>query len=71
MPEVLLWSLSSQFHCTVSPGWIVTDEGEKERSPPGPTVTMTVVAAVAVVARMTAAMSQSGRFNREEVFMEN
>lgn len=28
-PEVLLWQLAIQVHWTVSPGWIVTDGGEK------------------------------------------
>ena len=42
-PEVLLWPPALQVHCTVSPGWIVTDEGEN-RKPPSPTVTVKVVA---------------------------
>jgi hypothetical protein len=42
-PEVLLWPLALQVHCTVSPGWIVTDEGVKMK-PPLPTVTVNVVA---------------------------
>jgi hypothetical protein len=40
-PEVLLWPLALQVHCTVSPGWIVTDGGENWK-PPSPTVTVTV-----------------------------
>jgi hypothetical protein len=42
-PEVQVCPFSFQVHCTVSPGWMVTDEGEKESSP-FPTVTMTVAA---------------------------
>jgi len=41
-PEVLLWPLELQVHCTVSPGWIVTDGGENANKPPAPTVTVTV-----------------------------
>ena len=43
LPEVLLWTLELQVHWTVSPGWIVIDEGGKKR-PPLPTVTVKVVA---------------------------
>ena len=43
VPEVLLWPLELQVHLTVSPGWIVTDEGEKLK-PPLPTITVTVAA---------------------------
>ena len=42
-PEVLLWPLLLQVHSTVSPGWIVTDEGENMK-PPLPTMTVKVVA---------------------------
>ena len=42
-PEVLLWPLLLQVHSTVSPGWIVTDEGENTK-PPLPTMTVKVVA---------------------------
>ena len=42
-PEVLLWPVELQVHSTVSPGWIVTDEGENTK-PPLPTMTVTVVA---------------------------
>ena len=44
-PEVLLWPLELQVHWTVSPGWIVTESGEKMK-PPSPTVTVKVVALV-------------------------
>ena len=54
VPEVLLCiggppypSSELQVHCTVSPGWIVTDAGEKQKQPL-PTVTVTVVAFPAV-----------------------
>src|SRR4029077_10742341 len=38
VPEVLLWPEEPQFHCTVSPASIVTEEGKKKK-PPFPTVT--------------------------------
>jgi len=44
IPEVLLWKLAPHVHRTVSPGLIVTDEGEKTRLPFGATVTSTVAA---------------------------
>jgi hypothetical protein len=71
MPEVLLWSLSFQFHCTVSPGWIVTDEGEKTKSPPGPTVTMTVapLAMVGKRAMAVAILITLAARRTEEVFI--
>jgi hypothetical protein len=47
VPEVLLWPLELQVHRTVSPGSIVTDEGEK-KNPPLPTVTSTVLAVAAL-----------------------
>jgi hypothetical protein len=47
VPEVLLWPLELQVQRTVSPGSIVTDEGEK-KNPPLPTVTSTVLAVAAV-----------------------
>jgi hypothetical protein len=40
-PEVVLWPSELKVHRTVSPGWIVTEEGEK-KSPPLPTATSTV-----------------------------
>ena len=40
---MLLWPLELKVHCTVSPGWIVTEEGEKTK-PPFPTVTIFVAA---------------------------
>ena len=47
VPEVLLWPLELQVQRTVSPGSIVTDEGEK-KNPPLPTVTSTVLAVAAL-----------------------
>ena len=47
VPEVLLWPVELQVHRTVSPGWIVTEEGEK-KNPPLPTVTVTVAALATV-----------------------
>jgi hypothetical protein len=46
-PEVVLWPLELNVQRTRSPGRIVTDEGEKTKSPLGPTVTSTVVALAA------------------------
>jgi hypothetical protein len=42
-PEVLLWPLELHIHCTVSPRWIVTDAGVKQKQLL-PTVTVTVAA---------------------------
>jgi hypothetical protein len=47
LPDVLLWPLELQVQSTVSPGWIVTEEGVK-KNPPLPTVTVTVAALAAV-----------------------
>jgi len=46
VPEVLLWPLELHVQRTLSPGSIVTDEGEK-KNPPLPTVTSTVLAVAA------------------------
>jgi hypothetical protein len=47
VPEVVLWPLELAVHLTVSPCWIVTDEGEK-MNPPSPIVTLTVAALATV-----------------------
>jgi hypothetical protein len=47
VPDVLLCPLELQVQRTVSPGWIVTEEGVK-KNPPLPTVTVTVAALAAV-----------------------
>jgi hypothetical protein len=39
VPLVTVWCDPAQTHCTVSPGWIVTVEGEKVKLLLGPTVT--------------------------------
>jgi len=69
-PEVLLWPLELQVHCTVSPGWIVTDEGEK-KNPPLPTVTVTVaaLATLAQKARSGAIVTTTAAMRSEEVFI--
>jgi len=69
-PEVLLWPLELQVHCTVSPGWIVTDEGEK-KNPPFPTVTVTVaaLATLAQKARSGAIVTTTAAMRSEEVFI--
>ena len=69
-PEVQVCPFSFQVHCTVSPGWIVTDEGEKESSP-FPTVTMTVAALPALNdrPRATAIVSTAVILRNEELFM--
>ena len=48
VPEVLLWPLELQVHRTVSPGLMVTSEGEKQKPQLGPTITVTVAAPVTV-----------------------
>jgi len=70
-PEVLLWPLELQVHCTVSPGWIVTDEGENANKPPAPTVTVTVapLATVGQKARSGAIVATTAAMRREEVFV--
>jgi hypothetical protein len=69
-PEVLLWPLELHVHCTVSPGWIVTDEGEK-KNPPLPTVTVTVaaLAILAQKARSGAIVTTTAAMRSEEVFI--
>jgi hypothetical protein len=42
-PDVVLWPPELNVHRTVSPGWIVTDEGVK-KNPPLPTITVIVAA---------------------------
>jgi hypothetical protein len=54
VPEVLLWKSSPQVQRTVSPGRIVTDEGEKTNAPLGATVTLTVIAVAGLVHRVCA-----------------
>jgi len=70
VPEVLLWPLELQLHCTVSPGWIVTDEGEK-KNPPLPTITVTVapLATVGQKASSEATVTTTAAMRSEEVFI--
>jgi hypothetical protein len=70
VPEVLLWPLELQVQRTVSPGRIVTDEGEK-KNPPLPTVTVTVVAfaGVGYKARIGAVITTNNANQCEEVFI--
>lgn len=70
VPEVLLWPLELHVQRTVSPGSIVTDEGEK-KNPPLPTVTSTVlaVAALADKSRKIAVTSTKIVVRCEKVFM--
>jgi hypothetical protein len=67
---VLLWPVELQVHCTVSPGWIVTDEGEK-KNPPLPTITVTVapLATVGQKARSEAIVTTTAAMRSEEVFI--
>jgi hypothetical protein len=67
---VLLWPLELQVHCTVSPGWIVTDEGEK-KNPPLPTITVTVapLATVGQKARSGAIVTTIAAMRSEELFI--
>ena len=69
-PEVLLWPLELQVHCTVSPCWIVTDEGEK-KNPPSPTVTVTVapLATVGQKARSGAIVITTAAMRSKDVFI--
>ena len=69
-PEVLLWPLALQVQSTVSPRWIVTDEGEN-RKPPSPTVTVTVapLATVGQKARSGAIVTTTAAIRSEEVFI--
>ncbi len=70
VPEVLLWPLELQVHCTVSPRWIVTDEGVNMK-PPSPTVTVTVapLATVGQKARSGAIVTTTAAMRSEEVFI--
>ena len=70
VPEVLLWPLELQVHRTVSPGSIVTDEGEK-KNPPLPTVTSTVLAVAELESknRKIAVASTKSVVRCEKVFM--
>ena len=70
IPEVLLCPLVLQVQRTVSPGWIVTEEGVKT-GPPLPTVTATVAAlpTVGQKARTATTMAINTAKQREEVFI--
>jgi hypothetical protein len=70
LPEVLLWPVVLQVQSTVSPGWIVTEEGVKT-GPPLPTVEVTVTAlpTVGLKARTAATMPTNIAKRREEVFI--
>ena len=70
VPEVLLWWFALQVQRTVSPGWIVTEEGVKT-GPPLPTVTVTVAAlpTVGLKARTATTMPTNTAKQREEVFI--
>ena len=70
VPEVLLWPVELQVHCTVSPAWIVTDEGTKQKQL-GPTITVTVapLATVAQKARSGAIVTTTAAMRSEEVFI--
>jgi len=71
VPEVEVWPLALQLHCTVSPGWIVTDEGENANKPSAPTVTVTVAALVTVgqKARNGAIITTIAAMRSKEVFI--
>ena len=65
-----VWPLELQLHCTVSPGWIVTDEGTKQKQL-GPTITVTV-AALATVGQKTrsgAIVTTTAAMRSEEIFI--
>jgi hypothetical protein len=67
---VEVWPLELQLHCTVSPGWIVTDEGTKQKQS-GPTITVTVAALVTVgqKARNGAIITTIAAMRSKEVFI--
>jgi hypothetical protein len=70
VPDVLLCPLELHVHRTVSPGWIVTDAGEKQKQL-GPTNTVTV-AALATAGRKTrnkAIAASNAAMRSEEVFI--
>ena len=69
-PEVVVWPLELKVHCTVSPGWIVTDEGENVK-PSAPTITVTVAAFATVgqKARSGAIVTTSAAMRSKEVFI--
>jgi hypothetical protein len=70
VPEVLLCPLELQVHCTVSPRWIVTDAGTKQKQL-GPTMTVTVAALATVEekARSGAIIHTNIAKRSDEVFM--
>jgi hypothetical protein len=70
LPDVLLWPLELQVHRTVSPGWIVTDAGTKQKQL-GPTITVTVapLATLGWKTRSEATITTNTARQREEVFI--
>jgi hypothetical protein len=70
-PEVVVWPLELKVHCTVSPGWIVTDEGENANKPSAPTVTVTVapLATVGQKVRSGAIAITTAAIRSKEVFI--
>jgi hypothetical protein len=69
-PEVVLWPLELAVHLTVSPCWIVTDEGEKI-NPPSPIVTLTVAALATVGQKASsgAIVATIAAIRSEEIFI--
>jgi hypothetical protein len=67
---VEVWPLELQLHCTVSPGWIVTDEGAKQKQL-GPTITVTVapLATVGQKARSGAIVATTAAMRSKEVLI--
>ena len=67
---MLLWPVELQLHITVSPGWIVTDEGTKHKQL-GPTITVTVapLATVGWKARSGAIVTTTAAMRSKEVFI--
>jgi len=67
---VLLWPVVLQVQRTVSPGWIVTEEGVKT-GPPLPTVTVTVaaLATVGLKTRTATITPTNTAKQREDVFI--
>jgi len=70
VPEVLLWPLELQVHCTVSPAWIVTDGGTKHKQlSPTVTVTMAPLATVGQKASSGAIVTTIAAMRSEELFI--
>jgi hypothetical protein len=73
VPEVVVCPLPAHVHCTVSPGWIVTGSGEKQKHWLGSTDTVTVaaLAIAAQKARVAAIVGMAAAMRSEEIVLLN